>query len=51
MIRSGHYEWIWWVDFDTLITNHNVKLEDIIHESLENHPKPESVDMLLTADW
>jgi mannan polymerase II complex MNN10 subunit len=50
-IASEKYDWIWWVDFDTLITNMTVKLEDIIFESLAEHTNPASIQLLLTADW
>ena len=45
------HDWLWWLDFDTLITNTSVTLESIIDESLRDHPNPGGVDMLLTADW
>lgn len=50
-IKQDRYDWIWWIDFDTLITNTNVKLEDIIEESIQKHSDPDSVDLILTADW
>jgi len=50
LIRAGGYDWIWWIDFDTLITNTSVALEDIIVDSLEGRNGKDDVDMLLTAD-
>jgi mannan polymerase II complex MNN10 subunit len=50
-MATKKYDWIWWIDFDTLITNTTIKLEDIIRESLADYTKPKDVDFLLTADW
>lgn len=51
LIRARQHDWIWWVDFDTLITNGNIKLVDIIRDSLTNVTAPNDIDLLLTADW
>lgn len=51
IISEGEYDWIWWIDFDTLITNTTVRLEDIIMEAAQRHEKPETLDMILTPDW
>jgi mannan polymerase II complex MNN10 subunit len=51
VIEAGEHDWVWWIDFDTLITNTSVKLTDLIVESLADSPHPEQVDFLLTADW
>jgi mannan polymerase II complex MNN10 subunit len=32
LIKSGKYDWIWWLDFDTLVTNTDIKVTDIIDE-------------------
>ncbi|ORY09749.1 galactosyl transferase GMA12/MNN10 family-domain-containing protein [Clohesyomyces aquaticus] len=50
LVDAGKHDWIWWVDFDTLITNTTVRLEDIIYESLANVTAPEEIDLLLTDD-
>lgn len=50
IIKSGKYDWIWWLDFDTLFTNTDVKIEDIIEEELRNVTNPEEIDMLVTHD-
>ena len=50
-METKKYDWIWWIDFDTLITNTTIRLEDIIQESLANHTQPDKVDFLFTADW
>jgi hypothetical protein len=50
-IKLGRYDWIWWLDFDTLITNKTIQVEDIIEEELQKHPNPDNVSMMFTADW
>ena len=51
LVKQKNYSWIWWIDFDTLITNTEVRLEDLIEESLANVSDPNRIDMILTADW
>jgi mannan polymerase II complex MNN10 subunit len=50
MAKKMH-DWIWCIDFDTLITNTTIKLEDVIQESLENSTRPNDIDFVLTDDW
>jgi mannan polymerase II complex MNN10 subunit len=50
LINTGKYDWIWWLDFDTLITNTDLKVTDIIEEELKNATNPEEVDYLFTHD-
>jgi len=50
LIKKEQYDWIWWMDFDTLITNTDIKVADIISESLANVTKPNEIDLLLTDD-
>jgi mannan polymerase II complex MNN10 subunit len=52
-IETNKYDWIWWIDFDTLITNTTVELADIVLESLANETlaRQEKIDFLFTADW
>jgi len=54
LIQRKQFEWIWWIDFDTLITNTTVNLEDLIDESLEqakaDGKNPDDIDMILTPD-
>jgi galactosyl transferase GMA12/MNN10 family len=52
-IRSGLYDWVWWMDFDTLITNTSIRVEDVIAQELANvtHTEPEDIDFLFTPDW
>jgi mannan polymerase II complex MNN10 subunit len=51
LIKGGQYDWIWWLDFDTLFTNMTIPVTDIIQESLSNVTNPDDVDFLLTNDW
>jgi mannan polymerase II complex MNN10 subunit len=51
VMAAGEHDWMWWIDFDTLITNSTIKLSDIISESLANTTEPHEIDFLLTADW
>lgn len=50
LIKSGKYDWIWWMDFDTLITNTDIKVADIIDEELRNATNPDDIDYLFTHD-
>jgi mannan polymerase II complex MNN10 subunit len=50
LIKSAKYDWIWWLDFDTLITNTDIKLANIIEEELKNTTNPEAIDYILTHD-
>ena len=50
-IATGLYDWVWWMDFDTLITNNTIKVEDVIEESLANLINPDLIDFIFTADW
>ncbi|KAF2270453.1 hypothetical protein CC78DRAFT_133154 [Lojkania enalia] len=50
LIKQGKWDWIWWVDFDTLITNTDIKVADIIQDELANVTNADSIDWLLTHD-
>ncbi|CAI6332481.1 unnamed protein product [Periconia digitata] len=50
LIKTNKYDWLWWLDFDTLITNTDIKLTDIIQETLANVTNPDEIDYLLTHD-
>lgn len=50
LIKENKYDWIWWLDFDTLITNTGTKVSDIIQETLSNVTNPDEIDYLLTHD-
>jgi hypothetical protein len=51
LIRTEEYDWIWWIDYDTVITNTDIKLEDIIRDVLKGAKNPDDIDLILTADW
>jgi len=50
LIKKDKWEWIWWLDFDTLITNTEIKVTDIIDETLRNATNPDDIDVLVTHD-
>ncbi|KAH7124168.1 galactosyl transferase GMA12/MNN10 family-domain-containing protein [Dendryphion nanum] len=50
LVKEGKWDWIWWIDFDTLITNTEIKVGDIIANHLKDMPKPDEIDYLLTHD-
>jgi mannan polymerase II complex MNN10 subunit len=50
LIKTGKYDWIWWLDFDTLITNTDIKVMDIIQEELNNVTNSEEIDYIFTHD-
>ena len=50
-IDTTKYEWIWWLDHDTLITNTSIKLTDIIDNTLRPRPDRDNIDLILTPDW
>jgi mannan polymerase II complex MNN10 subunit len=50
-IATSLYDWVWWMDFDTLITNNTIKVEDVIEESLANVTNPDLIDFIFTSDW
>ena len=51
LIQKGGYDWIWWIDFDTLITNTSTPLTSIIDTHLAKSAVPSSIDYLITHDW
>jgi mannan polymerase II complex MNN10 subunit len=50
LISSQSYDWIWFLDFDTLITNTTIPLITLISETLANTAKPDEIDWLKTHD-
>ncbi|KAG2000819.1 hypothetical protein GB937_010801 [Aspergillus fischeri] len=50
LINTSQYDWIWWIDFDTLITNTTMSLADIISESLASSSVPDMIDFIVTDD-
>ena len=51
LIKEEKWDWLWWVDFDTLITNTDTKVTDVIEETLKTVPNPDDIDILTTHDW
>ncbi|KAF1969156.1 hypothetical protein BU23DRAFT_243691 [Bimuria novae-zelandiae CBS 107.79] len=50
LVKQDKYDWIWWLDFDTLITNTDIKVADIIEETLKNATNPDELDYLFSHD-
>ncbi|GFF22900.1 probable alpha-1,2-galactosyltransferase gmh2 [Aspergillus udagawae] len=50
LITQEDYDWIWWIDYDTLITNTDTKLENLIDDSLASVSAPDRINFLLTPD-
>ena len=50
LIKTGKWDWLWWMDFDTLVTNTDIKVADIIDEALKNATDPDNLDFLTTHD-
>ena len=54
-LNTNRFEWILWLDFDTLFTNLSSKLEDFMDDVKRNHLSPhqqwEQVNMIAAPDW
>jgi len=57
-LASGKYDWILWMDFDTLFTNMSTRIEDFLDDAKTNHLNKfnngqtwEDVDIIAAADW
>lgn len=50
LIKQNKWDWLWWLDFDTLVTNTDISVQGIIDETLKNVTSPEDIDYLLTHD-
>ncbi|ORX95314.1 galactosyl transferase GMA12/MNN10 family-domain-containing protein [Clohesyomyces aquaticus] len=50
LIKTDKYDWMWWIDFDTLITNTDIKIADIIDETLANVTNAHEIDILTSHD-
>ncbi|KAL1794630.1 hypothetical protein ACET3X_006446 [Alternaria dauci] len=50
LVKTAKYDWIWWLDFDTLITDTGVRVADIITDELDKSENPNEVDYILTHD-
>lgn len=52
---EGQYQWVWMLDYDTLITNSAVKLEELVEKALAFAEKEgksrHAIQMILTRDW
>ncbi|SMQ45134.1 unnamed protein product [Zymoseptoria tritici ST99CH_3D7] len=46
------YEWIWWTDFDLIVTNSSITLESMVELALEPYSAAErdQIDMIITPD-
>jgi mannan polymerase II complex MNN10 subunit len=52
LIIAGKHDWIWWIDFDTLFTNSDIKVTDLITSTLANSTSnPADIDFILAKDW
>ena len=53
-LETGKFEWVLWMDFDSLFTNMSSKMEDFM-ENAKNHLKEgqrcEDVAMIAASDW
>ncbi|KAL6159654.1 hypothetical protein ACJBU6_02085 [Exserohilum turcicum] len=50
LVKKDTYDWIWWLDFDTLITNTDINIQDIIYDELQNAENADEVDYIFTHD-
>ena len=57
-LNKGSFEWVLWLDFDTLFTNMNIRMEDFIEDvktnDLNKHNTGQQwsdVDMIVAPDW
>ncbi|KAF2750920.1 glycosyltransferase family 34 protein [Sporormia fimetaria CBS 119925] len=50
LIKLDKWDWLWWMDFDTLIMDTGIKVTDIINETLATVPDPDKIEYLLTHD-
>jgi len=50
VINGSQHDWVWWIDFDTLVMNMNTRLEDVIADALANVTNPDAIDFLFTPD-
>ena len=54
-LRSGQYEWVLWLDFDSLFTNLSMKMEDFVDDVRNNHLSSDQdwgeVSMIAAPDW
>ena len=55
---TGKYDFVVWMDFDTLFTNMKTRIEDFLQDVQAHHvdrlhtgQRWEDVDMIITPDW
>jgi len=59
VIDAGKHDWVWWMDFDTLITNMTTKVEDVVDSGLKAAVArgdvkvggEDEIDWLVSEDW
>lgn len=53
-LETGNFEWVLWMDFDSLFTNMSTKMEDFM-ENAKNYLKEgqrwEDVSIIAAPDW
>jgi hypothetical protein len=54
-LDTEKFDWVLWMDFDTLFTNMSTKMEDFMKDARINHlntgQRWEDVDMIAAPDW
>lgn len=56
---QNSYEWIWWTDYDLIVTNFSIPLDSVVREALEQQQQQhveedvtrrEEIDLIMTPD-
>lgn len=55
---QNSYEWIWWTDYDLIVTNFSITLDSVVREALEQQQqhveedvtRREEIDLIMTPD-
>lgn len=53
---QNSYEWIWWTDYDLIVTNFSITLDSVVREALEQQHveedvnRREEIDLIMTPD-
>lgn len=53
---QNSYEWIWWTDYDLIVTNFSITLDSVVREALEQQhveedvTRREEIDLIMTPD-
>jgi hypothetical protein len=54
-LNTDRFDWVLWMDFDTLFTNLSSKMEDFVDDVRTNHLSPgqswDEVSMIAAPDW